>query len=401
MMKAASGNLAGAAAQAQWSTIGLVVGIGVLAAMQIGKVAIATPSLQSELGLDLAAAGWLNGVFAVLGLAGGIPAGALVAHAGDRRVLLAGLASMLLGGVIGALAPGYAILLGARLLEGFGFLLIGVAGPALVSRTAGPAQRGPALALWSCFMPAGIALAMAGGAAFGDWRLLWWANAALAALLLLAGWRRLPRAAADRGTWRPPGPDAVRVLSNRGPLLLALCFALYSLMFFALFSFLPVLLMGQMGLSHAEAGLLGALASLANIAGNLAAARLPAQGAGRARVLAGASLVMGLAGLGIFLQALGPTATFLLCALFAGVGGLVPATLLAAAPDMVRPALVPVALGLLIQGNGLGQTMGPIAVGSAVQAHGWPAAAAIVLAAALAAAMAGLALRHHPSGDTG
>ena len=45
----------------------VVLGCGVVAALHLGKAAIATPLLQADLGVDLAGAGWLTGIFAVLG----------------------------------------------------------------------------------------------------------------------------------------------------------------------------------------------------------------------------------------------------------------------------------------------------------------------------------------------
>jgi MFS family permease len=170
----------------QWYVVGAVVGSGIVTAIQVGKAAIATPMLQKDLGLDLAAAGWLTGTFAILGVVGGIPAGALVARAGDRRILILGLASLMMGAVMGATASGYALLLASRVLEGFGFLLVTVAGPAMLNRVVRSEQRDVALALWSCFMPAGMALAMLVGTLFSDWRALWWGSAGLAALAIIS-----------------------------------------------------------------------------------------------------------------------------------------------------------------------------------------------------------------------
>ncbi len=105
-------------------------------------------------------------------------------------------------------------------------------------------------------------------------------------------------------------------------------------MFFALFSFLPILLMERMAVSHQAAGALSALATSANILGNLAAGTLLARGVGRVFLLAAASLIMGVTGLGIFLSMLPALPTFLLCMLFLAVGGLIPATLLASARSL-------------------------------------------------------------------
>lgn len=372
-----------------WHVVSIVVGSGVVAAIQVGKAAIAIPMLQQDLGLDLAAAGWLTGILAVLGLLGGIPAGSLVARAGDRQSLILGLGLLGLGSVIGALAAGYAVLLASRILEGSGFLLIAVAGPAILYRLVPAGQHDVPLALWSCFMPAGIALAMLVGTFFNDWRALWWGSAGLAAIAMAAAWMSIPAAPTRiSGSWRRAMSDAIRVAASKGPLLLAGCFALYSLMFFALFSFLPVLLMERMNIRYGTAGILSALATASNIIGNVSAGYLLARGARRSVLLVAAYLAMGFSGPGIFLQIFGDTPTLLLCILFSAVGGLIPAVLISSIPLLApSAALIPVVTGLVMQGSNLGQVAGPVAVGSAVEAYGWTAALAIMLIAALLAAI--------------
>lgn len=390
-------------ASTRWEAVSLIVGSGIAAALQVGKVAIATPLLQTDLGFDLAAIGWLAGVFALLGLIGGVPAGALVASLGGRRILLLGLLTTAAGAALGASAASFPPLLASRVIEGAGFLLVIVAAPSILDRVTEQSRRDLAFALWSCFMPAGMAIAMLAGPLFDDWRTIWWAGVGLTLTVGLAVMCLVP---ADghrtRWSWSQLGMDAAMIARAGGPLALAAAFALYSLMFFALFSFLPVLLMERMQVTHQIAGLLSALATAANIVGNLAAGVLLSRGIGRPVLLAGASLAMGLAGLGIFLPVLPDVPTFLLCVLFSAVGGLVPATLLSTAPIAAPSAgLVPVVLGLVVQGNNLGQIIGPVAVGSAIQAHGWASAALIVaIAAVLAAAIAtalGRALRRRPS----
>lgn len=240
-------------------------------------------------------------------------------------------------------------------------------------------------------MPAGMALAMLIGPLFGDWRTLWWANAGLAVAAIVTGLAVIP--APTSVSWASTISDAVRVLTSKDPALLAACFAFYSLMFFALFSFLPVLLMERMNIPHGVAGLLSALATGANIVGNVGAGYLLARGASRSSILIGAYLIMGLAGIGIFPQIVGNTPTFLLCLLFSGVGGLIPATLISSAPLLApSAALAPVVVGLVMQGSNLGQMIGPIAVGDAIGSYGWAAAAGIVLISALIAATIALVI---------
>nr|WP_272890585.1 MFS transporter [Stutzerimonas stutzeri] len=371
----------------------VILGCGIVAALHLGKAAIATPLLQTGLDVSLGQAGWLTGIFALLGLLGGAPAGAVVVAVGGRRTMLLGLGITALAGAAGSVAPSFAILLASRLLEGLGFLLIIVAGPAILERLMTGVERDKAFSLWSCFMPCGMALVMLAGPFFSGWQWLWWTSSALAALaaaLVVVCIPQddslgLPRQVLDGIWW---------VIRSRATALLAIVFALYSLMFFALFSFLPVLLMERMDITYRGAGQLSALASVANAGGNLGAGYLMARGAGRSSLLLFASGVMGLSGLGIFLGLFDASITFLLCLLFSTVGGLIPATLLASAPMAAREAtLVPIAVGLIMQGSSLGQLLGPVVVGGVTEAFGWSAAGVVVLIAAIAAWVSALFLR--------
>ncbi|MFE0755016.1 MFS transporter [Inquilinus sp. NPDC058860] len=378
----------------RWVAVAVVVASGVVAALQVGKGAIALPALRAEFGLGLEAAGWIMSVFALLGVAGGIPAGAAVARFGDRRLLALGLAALALGSAAGAAAGSFPLLLGTRILEGLGFLLIVVAAPALLQRIVAAEDRDLAFGIWSAFMPAGMAIALLLGASLAGWRPFWLANAILAGafVLLLLIAVRAGSASDDHLSWRGIGRDAALTATSRGPLLLASAFVLYSLLYFALASFLPVLLMERMGVTVAAAGALSAVAVGANVLGNLAAGLLLGRGAARWALIAIAAAVMTASGIAVFALALPPTVVFLLCVLFSGVGGLLPATVLGAAALVApKPRLGPMTLGLTMQGSNLGQVIGPVAVGGVVDAAGWPAAAIpVAVAGVLALAVAAL-----------
>lgn len=376
----------GGVVQRHWGAVLAIVGAGVVAALQVGKVIIAAPLLRKDMGLDLASIGTLTAVFSILGMVGGIAAGGVIARFGARRMLILGLAATAAGTAVGALAPGYGVLLGSRVIEGLGFLMITVAGPAALQRIVTGGRRDFAFALWSCYMPAGMAIAMLASQAFDDWHAYWWcagiaAGAALASIVVLAP--PTPRGAAL--SWHGLRQDTVDTMGAAGPMLLALSFTLYSLMFFALFTFLPVLLMEQLGLTLAAAGLYSAIASAANVVGNLGAGVLLARGWRRSTLIACASAVMAAVSLLIFGSALPAMTTFLLCVLFSAVGGLIPATLLGTAPLVApRPALTAASVGLVMQGSNLGQVIGPVAVGGAIDRFGWTSASFIVAAAGLA-----------------
>ncbi len=383
------------ASRTSWPAVAVVVASGVVAALQVGKAAIALPLLREELGLGLQAAGWIMSIFAVLGMVAGIPAGSAVARFGDRRGLVAGLLAMAVGSTAGALAPSFTVLLAARLFEGTGYLLVVVAAPALLQRIAAPGDRDQVLAVWSTFMPAGMAMALVAGSLLTGWRGFWFANSAAAAaavlLVLCTVAPRAPDGAA--ASWRAVAADAGRTIAAGGPLLLAASFSTYALQWFAVFSFLPILLIERMGVSVAAAGVLTAVPVAANMIGNLGAGALLARGVPRWSLIAGAAVVMGVSGFGIFAAATPAAVVFLLCILFSGTGGLLPGTVFASIPLLApKPQLVPVAVGLVIHGNNLGQLVGPVAIGAIVDAAGWAAASLPVAVAAALCAAAAVAL---------
>lgn len=375
-----------------WIAVAAVFGAGLIAALQVGKVAIALPAPSADLRLDLRAGGWVMAVFGMLGLVASVPAGALVARLGDRALQVGGLLAMAAGSALGSSVHSLPGLLASRVLEGAGFLLFAVAGASVLQRVSRPADRNVVFAIWSCYLPAGMAVALATGAALDGWRGFWLINAALcvAAALLLRTGVPAPQAATGATPWRRIAGDALAVAGARGPLLLALVFALYSLQFYAVLSFLPTLLMQRMQVSALDAGLLSAVAVGANVIGNLSAGLLLRRGTPGWRLIAIASATMGLSAIGAFALGLPAPAVFALCVLFSLAGGLLPASAINGATQLTpHPALAAVAMGLLMQGSYLGQVLGPSLFGSVVQAAGWPAAAIpVALAASGAIALA-------------
>ncbi|MBT2784318.1 MFS transporter, partial [Lysobacter sp. ISL-52] len=176
------------AARTDWLAVAAVFFGGLVAALQVGKAAIALPALSADLGLDLRSGGWVMAVFGLLGLFASMPAGALVARLGDRSLQVAGLAAMALGSALGSQAHSLHALLATRVLEGAGFLLFAVAGASVLQRLSKPQDRNTVFAIWSCYMPAGMALALATGAALDGWRGYWELNALLCAAAAAVLW---------------------------------------------------------------------------------------------------------------------------------------------------------------------------------------------------------------------
>lgn len=385
-------------ATTDWRAVAITVAAGVVAALQVGKGIIALPALRLDFALGLEAAGWVISIFAVLGVFLGIPAGMAVNRFGDRFTCLSGLAVLAFGSLVSALAASFTWLLIGRTIEGIGFLLTTVAAPALLRRIVTARDRDFVFGLWSTYMPAGMALALICGAGLSGWRGFWLVNAGLTFLTLAAGFL-IPRETGKAvQPWAALARDAWRTLTAPGPVLIALVFALYSLLYFALASFLPILLGERLQVSPALAGILSAVVIAANVIGNLVAGTLLGRNiVARWLLMAAATVVMGLAGIAIFTAPLPASIVFLLCVVFSGVGGLLPATAMTTAPLLAPdPRLTPMSLGLIVQGSNLGQVVGPVTVGAAVDAAGWPAASWPVAIAALLALLLSLLLRRFP-----
>lgn len=361
----------------------LVIVAGVVSALHVGKGPIALPEMQLAFGRSLADLSGMLSVFAIVGVIGGMAAGTLTQRLGDRRVLVAGLIILGLASLAGAAAPGYAWLIVTRIVEGLGFLLIVVAAPAALNRLTPPAKRSMVFGFWGTFMGIGIALSMLLGPLLGSWQALWLFDAALALAMALSIGLRVPAA-----TGASPGDaaqDTRRVLRSRPTWLLALAFAVYNLQFFAMMSFLPSFLMQRVGLSMAQAGTASAVIMLANAAGNVFGGFCLQRGLGSAPLMTLGFLLGGVLGLLAFLPATPAAAVLLLCVAFSVVAGVLPTTFLASTSRSApAPHLAPMSMGLVMQGNYVGQVVSPLQTGALFAVFGWISIGAQIGVAALA-----------------
>src|SRR5688572_10023517 len=156
-----------------WMRIALLYGCGVLAAAQIGKLAALAPPMQRELALALSTVAVLVALIEAGGALFATRAGPVAVRIGLERSLLGAVLLLCAASVGEAFARGAAALFVWRAVEAVGYVGVVVTAPVLIASLAG-AQRAPALlALWSTFVPVGLAL--------GTWALGWLADA--------SGWR--------------------------------------------------------------------------------------------------------------------------------------------------------------------------------------------------------------------
>ncbi len=381
----------------QWTYVWLLLACGIGAAMQVGKVPPALGLLQRDLHLGLVAGAWVISMFSVVGATLGAFAGSIVDRMGPQRAAtggLLGIAAASLGGSF-ALAPW--VLLMTRALEGMAFVMVVVAVPSLLMASASEGDKHYVPALWGIYMPTGMAISLASAQpvlhAYG-WRVLWQIDAVILTLLAVALLLAPAPAVLTRGRALPGLRELVRSVWHRGPLLLALIFAFYTVQYMAVMGFLPTILQNQ-GTTPQAAGVLSALAVMANAAGNLSVSALLARGAVPRRLIAGACLVMLVAAAGIYLQALPATLRYLLVVTFSAAGGLIPASIFALVPRVAQDRQsTATTMGFVVQFSHVGQLAGPPAVAAvAAAAGGFQLSALVLMPAALGAWCAARGLR--------
>ncbi|GGG43568.1 MFS transporter [Kocuria dechangensis] len=377
----------------------LVVAAGVVAALHVWKLAPALPGLSAELGLSLVQAGFLLSTVQVAGMLLGTVVGLFGDRIGLRRGLLLGLGLLTTGSVLGLLSTGYGTLLGSRVLEGVGFMLVSICAPALIRRTVAPGRVSLLVGLWGCHIPVAAALSLLLGGLLSEalgWR-AWWGAAAACSLglgaVVLAVLPPDPAHAVVHGVRERLG----LTLRSPGPWLVALVFGLYTAQWNGVVQFLPSMY-AEAGIAATAAAGLSALAAGVNVVGNVAAGRALQRGVRPVVLWVVGFAVLGLAavvafGLAPYLDpGLRFGARYGAVLVFSAVGGVVPTTAIASLMRVApTPTTVATSLGLGQQLNALGQFAGPPAVAAVAQATGtWDATWTVTGALALAGIAAAL-----------
>ena len=364
----------------------LVIAAGGVAALQVGKLPPALPILQQQLDLSLLQSGFLLSAVQGSGMLLGLVVGQWVDGHGLRRSMLWGLQCLALASAIGALsgwlAPGASaqVLLASRLLEGLGFLLTVLPGPALLRRSVPSDQLAPFMGYWGTYMPIGMSLALLIGpfwlqaANWPSWWLLFALISAGMAWALRSGVRPDPeqdRSPFDAGAMRA---RLRQTLGARGPWLIALMFGVYSAQWLAVVGFLPSIYAAA-GVQGAWLAVLTSLAAAVNLLGNMMSGRLLSRGWRQSQTLLTGYSAMGL---GSVLACVPwtedfPWVRYAGVLLFSGMGGLIPGTLFSLAVRLApAPNLVASTVGWMQQLSASGQFIGPpMAAALATAVGGW------------------------------
>ena len=174
----------------------LVVGLGTLLGAMAGSAGnIALPDLASDLGLSVDLAGWTVSSFLLASTVLLLLAGRVGDLVGHRNVYLAGFAVMAASSVVCGLTQSFALLLGARVVQGVGGAMVMAGGPALITTSFPGSQRGRALGMLGTATYTGLTFGpLVGGAVVASlgWRWLFFLYVPAAAVVIGLGVAFLP-----------------------------------------------------------------------------------------------------------------------------------------------------------------------------------------------------------------
>ena len=353
-----------------WFNVWIAFFAGCIAAFQIGKAFASLALIIDELGLSLVQAGSLLSLFTLIAALAGAGFGLLADRVGHLNMALSGLAISAVGSFLGGGADGINFLMLSRLVEGFGFIISIVALPSLISRSASDKDRPMVMGLWGAFMPTGIGLSMLVTPVLLEWHgwrglwndigfimLLW----AVILFLAFRGTRKKHTAPAN-------SLNFISSILRLGPLLVVAGFVCYSTLYQSLTAFLPTILVKDYAIPLDRAAHFGALVVVGNIIGNLSAGWLIGRGFVPWKVVTFAFLAMLICASTVFATLSDPVTKVIAGFLFSACGGLFPGTAFVLASRFSpSPSHMALMTGLMLQGAGIGQSLGPMMVSSVVE----------------------------------
>ncbi|MBC2890198.1 MFS transporter [Gordonibacter massiliensis (ex Traore et al. 2017)] len=376
--------------------------VGILAAVAIAinmfKVPPTMGLLMADLGIGPALGGWLMTVPTITGLILALPSGGLTDKFGPKKVGLFAILSAAVGSLLGTFSPTIELLLVSRFVEGLSFALIGVAVPALISMWFSPEKSGAPMTIWSGWVPIGMLAIFTGANLFisaddpGTWTNVWWVSTALlavAAVLYLI----FVKAPAGYAAEKAPKISLVAGMKSPSTWLLALIFAMFAFIMYAVSTFAPTYCMQELGYSIEDSNLYSSLITVGMIVGVvLMTPVLNKVVKLKSRIwLLVASMVL-TALIAVLAFNVPPSATVAVMVVTGIVLQLVPAVIWPIAPSAaVAPIYIGTTFGVIALGRSIGG-FGNASIGTLIETSGWGAAIVLLVGIGVVGVVACLAL---------
>lgn len=356
-----------------WPAMLMLFLAGVLASAQLGRVTPLVEQIRADLGITLTEVSWLVSLITLIGAATGAGIGAVIARFGEKRAIACGLAVLALGVLVAVLGRNYATMVGARVIEGIGYLLLVVAAPSLMTNASDERDRAKVMAIWSTFIPVGLTIAAILNLQFAGvfpWRGMFALHGGLILVLGLVVWSVIRRLEGPARTEPRPAETKTRRGSLPG-LVLAMGFSGFAGLLLAFLSLYPAFIRDEYGAVELS-GFLVLVISAAGIPGSLLTGWLIGRGWSQRGLLRGAMLA---AALVLFLAyALQPgLAAITVAGLAVGLlYGVVPAIVFSAIKTVAADAVDVIHInGYIAQLGCIGSLLGPPLFAWVVETAGW------------------------------
>jgi EmrB/QacA subfamily drug resistance transporter len=167
-------------------------------------ISVALPAIRRDFGIGFGAQQWIMLSYSLALASLYLVAGALDDRLGRRRMFIVGTAGFALASSLGGIAPGAAVLILARILQGAAGALLTTGSLSLLRSTFGD-KSGRAIGIWATGTGAvGLGGPPLGGALveWASWRWIFFLNIPLAIVAISLAW------VAHRGTARPQAPSS-------------------------------------------------------------------------------------------------------------------------------------------------------------------------------------------------
>jgi MFS family permease len=242
----------------RWAALALVFLARASIGFQFQSVGSVAPLVIADLHLSYAQLGTLIGLFMLPGALLALPSGVIGQRLGERRVVVAGLALMAVGGVLTADAAGFPGAAAGRLLSGAGAVVVSILTAKLISEWFAGKELSMAMAVMLTSWPVGLGVAAATVgrvAAEMSWRAAVMVTALVAAvgLVLMLLYRNAPAVGAG------PPRETLPAREMRLSISSGFAWACFNASLVALIAFGPGLLVAR-GKTLGDAGAIVSLA---------------------------------------------------------------------------------------------------------------------------------------------
>lgn len=370
-----------------WISATALIIVGVLTAIQYGKVAPCLPDMMERLGVSVSDGGLLMSAFALSALVMAVVGGALVDKFGVRVVGIVGLALSLAGNIIALFEVSVEVLMLTRVLEGIGYGVVSVCGPVVISAWYSPEKRGIASGFWGSYVGAGVLVAMVSAnpiLAVGTWASVWTfalITLGIAFLLFLLFVRMPPQEERQDADVLEENSEAslLKGFLAPGAVLLGIMFLLLDFGLDSFNNFSVTYLNEYLGFEYGSANLISTVGCITMILGSLIGAVILAKSKNRSMVLL---ITIILSTICFFLQFrieadFGVMLAYQ--AVAAAIYGALPAMFYALVPEVATSKkTVGAAVAVVILGQNIGTLVGPSVVGMIVDASSWAMSATVM-----------------------